>query len=169
MFVVIIIVWVLVAGAVFFSAMRGGPRGAREALYKESGPGQGLVTVVIVVTVLLGLTVPALVIAANAEHKAREAVGGITLNARQEKGRELFAHSCAVCHTLSAVKSVGRTGPNLDVKVGEEISTYAGRRALVLSAIMEGRARGLGQMPALLYEGKEAEDVADFVAVVAGR
>ena len=41
-------------------------------------------------------------------------------------------------------------------------------KALVLSAIKEGRARGLGQMPALLYQGKEAEEVADFVAAVAG-
>jgi len=60
------------------------------------------------------------------------------------------------------------TRPNLDVRVGSDISTAAGRKALVLSAISEGRARGLGQMPALLYQGKEAEDVADFVAAVAG-
>ena len=38
----------------------------------------------------------------------------------------------------------------------------------MLSAILEGRARGKGQMPALLYQGSEAEDVADFVAAVAG-
>ena len=38
----------------------------------------------------------------------------------------------------------------------------------MLNAIEEGRARGHGQMPALLYQGKEAEDVADFVAAVAG-
>ncbi len=38
----------------------------------------------------------------------------------------------------------------------------------MLGAIAEGRARGLGQMPALLYQGKEAEQVADFVAAVAG-
>jgi len=39
----------------------------------------------------------------------------------------------------------------------------------VLNAILEGRARGLGQMPAQLYQGREAEEVADFVAAVAGR
>jgi hypothetical protein len=38
----------------------------------------------------------------------------------------------------------------------------------VLTAIKEAPARGLGQMPALLYQGKEAEEVADFVAAVAG-
>ena len=40
--------------------------------------------------------------------------------------------------------------------------------ALVENAIAEGRARGLGNMPAMLYTGKEAEDVAEFVAAVAG-
>ncbi len=39
----------------------------------------------------------------------------------------------------------------------------------MLSAILEGRARGNGQMPALLFQGKEAEDVANYVAAVAGR
>ncbi len=63
---------------------------------------------------------------------------------------------------------MGRIGPNLDIRVGDDISTAAGRRALVENAIEEGRARGLGQMPALLYQGKEAEDVAKFVAAVAG-
>ncbi len=38
----------------------------------------------------------------------------------------------------------------------------------MLNTIEEGRARGLGQMPALLYQGKEAEEVANFVAAVAG-
>ena len=87
-------------------------------------------------------------------------VGGLRLSADQVKGRELFARSCTTCHTLAAVKSVGRIGPNLDVRVGEDIPTAAGRKALVENAIAEGRARGLGQMPALLYQGKEAEDVA---------
>ncbi len=111
---------------------------------------------------------PALVLAANGNHKTSVAVGGVHLTKNEQKGRELFARSCAVCHTLAAVKSVGRIGPNLDVRVGEDIATAAGRKALVLNAIVEGRARGLGQMPALLYQGKEAEEVAAFVAEVAG-
>jgi mono/diheme cytochrome c family protein len=115
-----------------------------------------------------GLVVPAIVLAFNAEHKASVAVGGVHLNSNEQKGRELFAHACTVCHTLAAVKSVGRIGPDLDIRVGDDIATPAGRKALVENAIAEGRARGLGQMPALLYQGKEAEDVADFVAAVAG-
>jgi mono/diheme cytochrome c family protein len=164
----IVIFWVLLGLGVFFVAMRGGPRGARESLHTDSQAGQWLVTLGVVVLFAFGLVVPALVLAFNGEHKAGVAVGGVHLNARQTEGRELFARACAACHTLAAVKSVGRIGPNLDVRVGDDIATPAGRKALVESAIAEGRARGLGQMPALLYQGREAEDVAAFVATVAG-
>jgi cytochrome c551 len=160
--------WVLVGLGVFFVAMRGGPRGARETLYTESKAGRRLVTLGIVLAFAFGLVVPALVLAFNGAHKASAAVGGLHLNAEQQRGRDLFAHSCSFCHTLEAVKSVGRIGPNLDIRVGADIPTAAGRKALVLNAIAEGRARGLGQMPALLYQGKEAEEVASFVAAVAG-
>ena len=168
MVIVIVLFWALLGLGVFFVAMRGGPKGARESLYTESKLGHRLVTLWVVVMVAFGLVVPALVLANNKAHKASVAVGGVHLNAAEQKGRELFAHTCAVCHTLGAANAVGRTGPNLDVRVGEDISTFSGRKALVLNAIAEGRARGLGQMPALLYQGKEAEEIADFVAHVAG-
>jgi mono/diheme cytochrome c family protein len=168
MFIAFLLIWVLLGAAVFFLAMRGGPSGARRPRQKESKAGHRLVTLGIVVVFAFGLIVPALVMAFNSAHKASVAIGGVRLTAEEQKGRELFAKSCAVCHTLAAVNAVGRIGPNLDVRVGEDISTPAGRKALVLSAISEGRARGLGQMPALLYQGKEAEEVASFVAAVAG-
>jgi mono/diheme cytochrome c family protein len=158
--------WVVLGLGVFFVAMRGGRSRSGEST--ESEAGQRAVTIGIVLVFAFGLIVPGLVLASNAEHKASVAVGGLHLTAEQEKGRELFAHSCAFCHTLAATNSVGRIGPNLDVRVGDDIPTPEGRRALVLNAIAEGRARGLGQMPALLYQGKEAEDVASFVAAVAG-
>jgi mono/diheme cytochrome c family protein len=166
--IAVAIVWVLIGLGVFFVAMRGGPRGARQALHTESKLGQRVVTLGVVVLFAFGVAVPALVLAFNGAHKASVAVGGLHLNAEQRKGRELFARACAVCHTLAAVKSVGRIGPNLDVRVGSQIPSEAGRKALVLNAILEGRARGLGQMPALLYQGREAEEVASFVAAVAG-
>jgi mono/diheme cytochrome c family protein len=168
MVIIFVLIWVLLGLGVFFVAMRGGPRGAREALHTESRTGQRLVTLGIVVLFAFGLAVPAIVLAFNGEHKASVAAGGVHLTAREQKGRELFARACAVCHTLAATKSVGRVGPDLDVRVGADISTASGRRALVQSAIAEGRARGLGQMPALLYQGKEAQEVAEFVAAVAG-
>ena len=168
MLIAFILLWVLVGAGVFFLAMRGGPSGGHEVLHSRSKGGQRMVTLGIVVLIAFGLAVPAIVMAFNSAHKASVGVGGVHLNADQQKGRDLFAKGCAVCHTLAAVKSVGRVGPNLDVRVGEDIATPAGRKALVLSAIAEGRARGLGQMPALLYQGREAEQVASFVAAVAG-
>jgi mono/diheme cytochrome c family protein len=134
----------------------------------ESKASQRLITLAVVVAFAFGLIVPALVLAHNAESKQSEAIGGVHLNAEEVKGRELFSHTCTVCHTLAAVKSVGRIGPNLDVRVGEELSSTAARKALVENAIAEGRAEGLGNMPAMLYQGKEAQDVAAFVAAVAG-
>ncbi len=168
MLIAFVILWGLLGLGVFFVAMRGGPGGARRTLHTEAKPGQRLVTLGVIVLFAFGLAVPAIVMAFNGDHKASVASGGIRLTAEEQKGRELFARACAVCHTLNATKSVGRVGPDLDVRVGVDIATPAGRKALVLGAITEGRARGLGQMPALLYQGKEAEDVASFVATVAG-
>jgi cytochrome c551 len=168
MVIIFVLVWVLLGLGVFFVAMRGGPRGARQALHTGSKASGRFVTLAVVVLFAFGLAIPALVLAFNGNDKASVGVGGVHLNAKEQEGRELFSHSCAVCHTLAATKSVGQIGPNLDIRVGSDIATTAGRKALVLNAIQEGRARGLGQMPALLYQGKEAEDVADFVAAVAG-
>jgi mono/diheme cytochrome c family protein len=165
---VVIGFWVVLGLAVLLVAMRGGPRGAREALHTESKASRRTVALVVVVLFAFGLVVPGLVMAFNSAHKASVAVGGVHLNGQEQKGRELFARSCGVCHTLAATRSVGHIGPNLDIRLGSEIATVAGRKALVLNAIAEGRARGLGQMPALLYQGKEAEAIADFLSVVAG-
>jgi mono/diheme cytochrome c family protein len=165
---IVVLIWLVLGLAVFFVAMRGGPRGARQSLHTESDASQRLITLGVIVMFAFGLAVPAIVLAFNGKHKASVAVGGVHLTPKQQAGRELFATRCAVCHTLAATKSVGRIGPDLDVRVGDDISTAAGRKALVENAIAEGRARGLGQMPALLYQGKEAEEVASFVAAVAG-
>ena len=91
--------------------MRGGPRGARNALHTESKAAQRALTAVIVVVCAFGLVVPALVLAFNGEHKASVGVGGVHLNANQQKGRELFSHSCNLCHTLAGGQRGGPDGP----------------------------------------------------------
>jgi mono/diheme cytochrome c family protein len=113
------------------------------------------------VTVGIGLAIPALLLVNNAEDRDATAVGGIDLTASQVEGRELFAENCATCHTLQASNAVGAAGPNLDaIKPPEQ---------LTLNAIRLGRARGAGNMPAGLLSGEAAEDVASYVAAVAGR
>jgi mono/diheme cytochrome c family protein len=97
----------------------------------------------------------------NGKEQSKEAQSGITLTEDQKKGRELFANSCVQCHTLKAANAVGTVGPSLDA--------LRAPKQLVYDAIIKGRARGQGQMPAQLFEGREARQVADFVAAVAGR
>jgi mono/diheme cytochrome c family protein len=164
---VLIIIWAVIAVAVFLIALRAGPRGHRASPPSDrSGVSQRAITLTIVMVFAFGLAVPTIVLALNGKDKASADVG-VHLNKQEVKGRELFAHSCTVCHTLAAVNAVGRIGPNLDVLVGG-IPSMPARRALVLTTILTGPAYGLGNMPADLYEGKEAEDVADFVSAVAG-
>jgi mono/diheme cytochrome c family protein len=164
----VIVLWVVLGLGVFFVAMRGGPRGARESLHTDSKLGQRVVMAIVLLAFAFGLAIPVLVLTANGDNKASAAVGGVHLNAEEQHGRVLFSESCAVCHTLAAANAEGHVGPNLDVRLGSEIATEAGRKALVLNAIAEGRARGLGQMPAGLYQGHDAESIADFLAATAG-
>ena len=159
----LVIFWVAVGLGVFLVALRGGRRRGPE------GPGGGdtrasrrtTVVLTAVIVVVFGIALPALVLAGNDEDKTRKGPGGVDLNARQMNGRELFAQNCAQCHTLHAVNAVGKVGPNLD--------ELRPPKELVENAIEEGRARGNGQMPADLVTGTDAQDVANFVAVVAGR
>lgn len=153
-----------VAAVAVYIAATGGSR--RETLPGESRLANRTILLAVVVTFAFGLIVPVLVLVDNGKSKASTAVG-VHLNRKEVKGRELFTESCAVCHTLRAVNAVGRIGPNLDVRVPVEPTPEA-RKELVMSAILEGRARGNGNMPAKLYEGPEAEDIAAFVAAVAG-
>ena len=111
MAIAFIIFWALVALIVFFVAMRGGPRGARQSLHTESRTSRRAVAVLVLVLTVAGIAVPTLVLAFNGEHKASVAPGGLKLNATQQHGRELFSQTCATCHTLAAAKAVGRVGP----------------------------------------------------------
>ena len=76
-----------------------------------------------------------------------------------EKGRELFVASCGSCHVLSEAGTTGAVGPDLD--------SLAPDAALVDTAIADGGA-GTGAMPPGLLQGKDAKDVAEYVANVTG-
>jgi len=154
-----IITFIVVGLVVVSDPFSGGRRDAD----RPAGPsrrGRRAVAVGVgVLVLLLGVLVPALVIAAA--RSTDKAPGGVKLNAADERGREIFAERCATCHTLEAANAVGKVGPNLD--------TLHPPKPLVLNAIQQGRARGQGQMPANLVDGQDAQQVADFVAKVAGR
>lgn len=153
----------VMAAAIFYVALGGGRREAPPGEPKAVGR---LIIFAVVIAFAFGLVVPLLILESNGKHHAEYALG-VHLTAHEVKGRELFATSCAVCHTLKATNSVGRIGPDLDVRVPEEGSIQE-RKELVLKSILEGKAIGRGNMPAHLYEGPEAEYIAEFVAAVAG-
>jgi mono/diheme cytochrome c family protein len=90
------------------------------------------------------------------------------LSQAQIHGRDLFVQHCGSCHTLDAAGTVGQVGPNLgDIAVNEAdvlhaIRTGGGRHA-------KGQETGpSGNMPRNLVTGKDAQDVAAFVAANAG-
>lgn len=155
-----VIGFLLIGLSVVLVAMRGGPRGARQALHSQSRTGRSAATWAIAgVSLFFGVAIPVLVGIANADD--RDSKGGVELTAAQQEGRSLFAYNCATCHTLASAGAAGRIGPNLDLMRPAE--------QLTLDAIAKGRARGNGQMPAGLLQGAEAENVAAFIAATAGR
>jgi mono/diheme cytochrome c family protein len=155
----------LIGGGVFLVALNGGPGGARARLHSESALATRLRLVGFVLVLAFGLAVPIAVAIANGQDKASQGPAGITLTKSETEGRMLFAHACATCHTLAAAAAVGHVGPDLDL----DPSVVNGQASFVLNAIEEGRARGNGDMPAGIYSGQQAQDVAKFVVTVAGQ
>jgi mono/diheme cytochrome c family protein len=83
------------------------------------------------------------------------AAGGGTPDFTAE--RKAFATTCGGCHTLADAKTTGTVGPNLDQLKPAE-------------AIVEHQiAVGGGPMPAGLFKGQQAKDVAAYIAAVAGK
>jgi mono/diheme cytochrome c family protein len=152
----------LVVGLAVLAFAFSGRAGAR---YRRNAPtraGRRFVAIVVtLVVVLLGVAVPLAIGVANKNDHAESAPGGVELTASETAGRAVFAKYCSTCHTLKASNAVGKVGPNLDV--------LHPPKGLVLDAIANGRARGQGQMPAGLVDGEDAQDVAEYVAAVAGR
>ena len=156
----LVLFFIVLGLGVVLAAMRSGSR--RPLLDPESRAGRRLLAAFTVATAaFFGVGIPVAVGFLNGDEQVKDGPGGVELTSDQQKGRELFARSCAQCHTLKAANAVGTVGPNLDA--------IRPPRELTLDAIENGRARGNGQMPALLVEGREARQVADFVAAVAGR
>jgi mono/diheme cytochrome c family protein len=147
---------------VLFVALSGGPGGARKRMASQTRRTRRIALFnFVLAVVVLGLGVPTAVIATvNSRDDVPEA-NVSNLTAAEKRGRELFGQRCQYCHTLKASQAVGRVGPNLD--------TLRPPKNLVLNAIENGRARGNGQMAADLVEGRDAQDVAAYVAKAVGQ
>ena len=75
--------------------------------------------------------------------------------------------TCASCHTLADAKAVGTVGPNLDDAF--ESDKQQGFSDQTIKDVVRGQiAYPEAPMPANLYRGQDARDVATYVAMCAG-
>jgi mono/diheme cytochrome c family protein len=84
------------------------------------------------------------------------------------QGKELFTAKCGACHTLAHAGTTGTVGPNLDVAFAEDRKdkfSHTAIQGLVDFQIEFPNTQGA--MPAMLFHGAQAEDVAAYVAHVA--
>src|SRR5215216_3207728 len=156
-----VLLFVLLGLGVLFVAMSGGPAAARQRLQTPRRRGvKGMTLLFLLALVILGVAIPAAVVATDKNRDAIPEANVKQLTDFQKRGRELFSQRCKNCHTLAAAKATARVGPKLD--------DLRPPKALVLDAIKKGRARGNGNMAADLVQGQDAEAVAQFVAVAVG-
>ena len=159
---IFVLTWVILGLGLLLVALSGGPSGALQRLQSQSrGSRKAAIVLFVVALLVLGVGVPLAVISSVEARDDIPEANVSNLTAAEQHGRELFAQRCTQCHTLAASNAVAQVGPNLD--------TLRPPKALVLDALKNGRSRGNGQMAAGLYQGKDAEDVAAYVAKAVGQ
>jgi mono/diheme cytochrome c family protein len=90
------------------------------------------------------------------------------------KGKVLFTQKCGSCHTLADAGTQGQIGPNLDYAFLASRRDGLGQSTFVqvvrgqIAYPISSTSTGSPGMPANLVEGQDAEDVASYVAAVAG-
>jgi mono/diheme cytochrome c family protein len=85
-------------------------------------------------------------------------------------GEEMFVQKCGSCHTLARADTTGVTGPNLDEAFGP--ARRSGLGETTVEGVVRDQIAGVlrkSHMPAKLVTGKEATDVAAYVAAVAAQ
>jgi hypothetical protein len=165
--------WVVLGLGLFLIAIRGGVGGLRTSLQTQQRGGSRALSVSLLVTYIgFGIVLPVVFLTGN-HANANAQFMGVRLTAGEKSGRELFGQHCGICHTLQAANAVGKVGPDLDQLQPSE--------SLILHTIINGCLQkpgpseasqtclGQGTMPAGILQGRQAQDVAAFVAAVAGK
>ena len=156
-----VVLFLLLGLGAFFLGMAGGPKGARQRIQTQSRRGRRGATALFLLTILLlGVIVPAAVIATDKSRDSIPEANVKELTDLQKRGQKLFGQRCRNCHTLKAANATAKVGPSLDEPPRN--------KSLVLDAIEKGRANGNGNMPKAVFVGEDAEAVAEFVAVASG-
>src|ERR1043166_9391431 len=88
-------------------------------------------------------------------------------------GKQLFTEKCAFCHTLKEANAGGKIGPNLDEAFRP--SYKQGFKEATIRQVVADQIKFAGDygvkgptMPKNLVTGQDADDVAAYVAAVAG-
>jgi plastocyanin len=85
-------------------------------------------------------------------------------------GKQLFVGKCGSCHTLARASTSGQVGPNLDDAFRQDRAD--GVKSTSIQGLVDYWIRypnTQGVMPARLFEGQKAQDVAAYVGAVAGK
>jgi mono/diheme cytochrome c family protein len=170
--VTIFIVFWVVLGLTVFLVAGSGPRSLRRGLQAPTHRGtRALGGLMVGVYVVFGVALPLIFLSGN-HANANAQIGGNKLTADEKRGREIFAFRCGFCHTLAGANTTGRVGPNLDdLKPGEGLVYHTIVNGCLQNPPPGSAASCLGQgnMPANIIQGQDAQDVAKFVAAVAGK
>jgi cbb3-type cytochrome c oxidase subunit III len=95
--------------------------------------------------------------------------GGIaSKHTDQQNGQKLFAAKCAGCHTLAAAGAQGTVGPNLDDAFGADKAQHFAD-STIQNVVLDQIRLANPPMPQNLVKGQDAQDVAAYVAAVAGQ
>ncbi|HKH23543.1 MAG TPA: cytochrome c [Solirubrobacterales bacterium] len=117
------------------------------------------------VVLILGVGVPAWAIV----HEGSESASPEEVPSNLQGGKDLFVTNCGACHTLAKAGTDGVIGPNLDELLAPPSASApdpATIKPRVLAAINGGVG---GRMPKGVVSGQQADEVATFVAQVAGQ
>jgi len=156
-----VLVFVALGLTTLVIAMSRGRGGLAGMMHSQSRASRRAMTLIFFLSILvLGALVPAWVISSEVHNTDIPSAQISGLTEDEKRGQELFGTRCSLCHTLKAANAVAKVGPNLD--------TLAPNEEFTLDAILKGRSNGNGQMPAQLFTGQDAQDVAKFVAKSVG-
>jgi cbb3-type cytochrome c oxidase subunit III len=95
--------------------------------------------------------------------------GGKATAGDQQNGAKLFSGKgqCAGCHVLAAAGSHGTTGPNLDDAFAAD-RKQGFKQSTIQNVVLDQIREPSPPMPKNLVTGQDAQDVAAYVAAVAG-
>jgi plastocyanin len=99
------------------------------------------------------------------------ALGGCAIKhptANLVRGKQLFVQKCGSCHTLGHAATTGVVGPNLDDAFHQDRAD--GVKSTSIQGLVDYWIRypdTQGVMPAMLYNGQDAQNVAAYVGQVA--